>query len=120
MSFTHAAKATEPVFVVALSVGFFGKAYPGSVYLSLLPLVLGIALVSATDLSFTLSGLLAVALSNTCFSLRSIVAKQLLATSVVDNLNLYFYMSWLSALLVLPLALFTETSLVCFPPSPSW
>eukprot|EP00054_Salpingoeca_dolichothecata_P026640 m.191765 g.191765 ORF g.191765 m.191765 type:complete len:306 (+) comp25720_c2_seq1:203-1120(+) len=109
VSFTHAVKATEPLFLVFISVVFFHGSYPTMVYMTLLPIVIGIAFVAATDANFALSGFLSVCISNCCFTTRSILSKQLFAAKVVDNINLYYYLSWLSALFILPLAIVLES-----------
>lgn len=98
--------------MVGLSLLFFGKSFGWRVYASLLPLVGGIALLAATDLSASGVTLAAIAVSNVCFALRSLLAKPLFADKVLDNLNLFFHISWLSALATLPLWWATEKDVV--------
>ena len=52
MALTHTAKALEPVFNVTLSALFFAEFKPVGVYLSLIPIALGVAVASTTELSY--------------------------------------------------------------------
>lgn len=58
-------------------------------------------MVSMSDLSFTVTGFLSAAVANCCFATRSLVVKDVLARGLLDNLNLFYYISWLSAAAVL-------------------
>ena len=82
VSFTHAVKATEPLFLVALSLMFFQGKYSGIVYASLLPIIVGICLVAMTELNFTAISLLSSCVSNVCFCLRSLFSKGLFKDKV--------------------------------------
>lgn len=53
-----------------------------AIWLSLLPIAFGIALVAASDLSFTVPGFLAAALANCCFVSRSLLVKDVLGLGV--------------------------------------
>ncbi len=97
--------ATEPLFVVLLSAVFWKKGASWRVYASLVPLVAGIALLALTDLNITGGTLATIAVSNVCFGARSLLAKPLLAPPAgIDNLALFFHISWLSAAVLFPLA----------------
>eukprot|EP00051_Salpingoeca_urceolata_P007153 m.95070 g.95070 ORF g.95070 m.95070 type:complete len:301 (+) comp15141_c1_seq2:193-1095(+) len=108
MSFAHSVKATEPLFLVALSLLFFNQGFTTSVYLSLVPIVVGIALVATNELNFSLPAFVSVCIANICFPLRSIFARQLIQAKVVNNLGLFFQISLLASVVTIPLALFTE------------
>ena len=56
MSFTHIVKASEPVVSAALSAVMLGAFYSPITYLTLLPIVGGVALASLKELSFTWLG----------------------------------------------------------------
>lgn len=55
MSLTHTAKALEPVFNVGLSAMFFGEFKPPGVYLSLVPIAMGVGIASITEISYNVS-----------------------------------------------------------------
>eukprot|EP00911_Craspedida_sp_UC1_P000911 UC1_evm1s695 len=75
---------------------------------------MGIALVAMTELSFSSVGFTAACFANCCFVLRSVFAKRLFADRLVDNLNLFYYVSWLAAAATLPLALALEGHTLLF------
>ena len=56
VSFTHIVKASEPVVSAALSAVMLGAIYHPITYLTLLPIVGGVALASLKELSFTWLG----------------------------------------------------------------
>lgn len=96
VSFTHAIKASEPLFLLVISTLFFKKSFAAGVWLSLVPVVIGIALVAVTDLSFSVLGFSMACLSNCCFVLRAIFAKSITEDKFLDDLNLFYYISWIS------------------------
>ena len=51
---------------------------PDQVYLSLIPVIAGVALASASEVSFSMISLVSGLLSNVCFALRAISAKKLM------------------------------------------
>ena len=82
VSFTHAVRATEPLFLVVIALLFFRKSFTRGEYASLVPIVIGIALVAATDLNYTFPGFISTCVSNVCFTTRSLLAKDLFAAKV--------------------------------------
>eukprot|EP00730_Choanoeca_flexa_P000420 TRINITY_DN10190_c0_g3_i2.p1 TRINITY_DN10190_c0_g3~~TRINITY_DN10190_c0_g3_i2.p1 ORF type:complete len:336 (+),score=47.21 TRINITY_DN10190_c0_g3_i2:58-1065(+) len=112
VSFTHAVKATEPVFLVIVAALFFGRAFPSAVWLSLLPIVAGIGIVAVSDLSFTTLSLAMTCVANTCFVLRSLFVKKVYQTKLVDSYNMFYYISWLSAAVTAIIALLLESSVI--------
>ncbi|EOD41567.1 hypothetical protein EMIHUDRAFT_460932 [Emiliania huxleyi CCMP1516] len=93
VAFTNVVKTLEPLFTCAFSALLLGQTFPLPVYLSLLPVVFGVCLASASEVSFSAvsltSGLLSnVAsvwqclpslLSNVAFALRAIAAKSVMS-----------------------------------------
>jgi len=67
VSLTHTIKSLEPFFTVVLSWFFLGSAPTALVMVSLLPIVVGVIVASATDLSFSWYGFIAAMASNVCF-----------------------------------------------------
>lgn len=108
VSFTHVIKASEPVFSVLFSA-LFGQFYPIQVWLSLAPIVAGCALAAVTEVSFNAEGLWGALISNVGFVLRNIYSKKSLHDfKHVDGLNLYGWISILSLLYLLPVAVVVE------------
>ena len=110
VSFTHVIKSSEPVFSVIFST-ILGDKYPLSVWLSILPIVLGCSLAAVTEVSFNLQGLWGALISNVGFVLRNIYSKKSLQSfKEVDGLNLYGWISIISLIYLFPGAVFVEGS----------
>jgi len=106
VSFTHTVKTLEPVFTSIGSYMVTGTVYPLPVYLSLLPIMAGVAIASATELSFTWLGFLTAMSSNVAFSARAIFSKKLMAK--MSPLNLYNWVTIVALLFCLPFAFYFE------------
>lgn len=106
VSFTHTVKTLEPVFTSIGSYMVTGTVYPLPVYLSLVPIMAGVALASATELSFTWLGFLTAMSSNVAFSARAIFSKKLMAK--MTPLNLYNWVTIVALLFCLPFAVYFE------------
>ncbi|KAF3444078.1 hypothetical protein FNV43_RR13768 [Rhamnella rubrinervis] len=110
VSFTHVIKSSEPVFSVVFS-SFLGDTYPISVWLSIIPIVMGCSLAAVTEVSFNLQGLWGALISNVGFVLRNIYSKRSLQNfKEVNGLNLYGWISIVSLLYLFPVAVFVEGS----------
>lgn len=110
VSFTHTVKTLEPVFSALGVYLVSGTVYPLPVYLSLIPVIGGVALASATELSFTWLGFLTAMSSNVAFAARAIFSKKLM--SEMSPLNLYNYVTIVALLFCIPFALLFEGSTV--------
>jgi len=111
VSFTHIIKASEPVVSAALSAVMLGAVYSPITYLTLLPIVGGVALASLKELSFTWLGFWAAILSNVSSALRAIMAKTSMKDGVGENMNeanLYGVLTILATIFLLPIALVIE------------
>nr|XP_043628017.1 xylulose 5-phosphate/phosphate translocator, chloroplastic [Erigeron canadensis] len=110
VSFTHVIKSAEPVFSVVFSSAL-GDSYPLSVWLSILPIVMGCSLAAVTEVSFNLGGLWGAMISNVGFVLRNIYSKKSLQSfKQVNGLNLYGWITILSFFYLFPVAIFVEGS----------
>ena len=87
VSFTHIVKASEPVVSAALSAVMLGAIYHPITYLTLLPIVGGVALASLKELSFTWVGFIAAMGSNLSSALRGILAKKTMGDGVGENMT---------------------------------
>ncbi|GAB5366245.1 hypothetical protein AAMO2058_001127900 [Amorphochlora amoebiformis] len=122
VSFTHTIKASEPLFAAFLSWLFLT---PPSFLMvgSLVPVIGGVALASFTEATFNWTGFGTAMLSNLSFQTRNVVSKKLMSTSrpeddgpILDNINLFSYITLMSMVIMTPLALFVEG----FPFLPAW
>lgn len=104
VSFVHTVKTLGPLFTIAFSRLFLDERLPMARYLSVAPVVLGVALTSITEAEFTLAGFLAILLSTAGQALQSVAAKRLLREHEVGKAEL-FAMAALHALcMLLPLS----------------
>jgi len=85
VSFTHIIKAAEPVFSAVLSGIFLRSVFPVGVYLSLLPIVLGVCLASAKEVSFSWFSFHMGMASNFFYQLRIVLAKKVLSDTAALN-----------------------------------
>ena len=110
VSFTHTIKAMEPFFSVLLSALFLGEAPTLAVVGSLVPIVGGVALASASEATFNWGGFLAAMGSNVTFQSRNVFSKKFMGKTKggLDNINLFSVITILSFVLLAPVTLLKE------------
>mmetsp|Transcript_33598 Transcript_33598/g.72624 ORF Transcript_33598/g.72624 Transcript_33598/m.72624 type:complete len:406 (-) Transcript_33598:384-1601(-) len=110
VSFTHTIKAMEPFFSVALSSIFLGDVPSLAVLSTLLPIVGGVALASATEASFNWAGFGAAMGSNLTFQSRNVLSKKFMTggKNTLDNINLFSVITMMSVCILAPIALLVE------------
>lgn len=115
VSFTHTIKAMEPFFSVVLSAMFLGDKPSLPVVLTLLPIVGGVAMASASEATFNWAGFGAAMGSNATFQSRNVLSKKFMAASGsakpgggLDNINLFSIITILSFLILTPVTLAIE------------
>lgn len=130
VAFTHTVKATEPFFSVALTPSILGDIPTWGIIGSLVPIVTGVAIASATDVSFNWVGFLSAIGSNLALQSRNVLSKRLMDTgsgkkvkvrkmpqlseeeedtlNSLDNVNLFASMSILAFLFLAPICFVWE------------
>ncbi|CDF34216.1 unnamed protein product [Chondrus crispus] len=133
VAFTHTVKSTEPFFSFALTPSILGDIPTWGILVSLFPIVAGVALASANEVSFNWIGLFAALGSNLALQWRNVLSKKLMDTSSgdrtatdrngkerivteeeestlssLDNVNLFSTMSILAFFVLLPICFFWE------------
>lgn len=112
VSFSHIVKACEPAFGAAGSALVLGEVYSPSVYITLLPIIFGVALSAVTQIQFSWPGFLFAMLSNVAFASRNIFSKLTMGDVKKDKTltpqNLYGIMSIYALLIEIPFALAIE------------
>jgi len=112
VSFAHIVKASEPVVTCLLNFLFLGQILPTQVYLTLLPIIGGVAIASMKELSFTFLALAAAMLSNLSSSARGVLSKKTMSGKQIgenlDAQNLYAVLTGLSTIILIPLMLAFE------------
>jgi drug/metabolite transporter (DMT)-like permease len=92
--------ALEPVFSSVGSYLVNGQVYSLPVYMSLLPIMAGVMICSATELSFTWLGFSCAMASNVLFAARAIFSKKLMGN--MNPVNVYNYVSMIALLFCIP------------------
>eukprot|EP00126_Sphaerothecum_destruens_P005066 Sdes_comp18539_c0_seq1m8601 len=108
VSYAHTVKAVSPLFTVILSRIILGSRHPLQVYLSLVPIVLGVLLATVSEISFDFLGMICALASTLVFALQNIYAKKHMKDKRFDHLNLLLYTSSLSCVLVFPFWFFLD------------
>ncbi|KAG1667772.1 hypothetical protein FOA52_010809 [Chlamydomonas sp. UWO 241] len=110
VSFTHTVKAAEPFFSVIFSWIFLGDLPPYQVLLTLLPIVGGVVIASASEASFNWGGFLSAIASNVTFQSRNVLSKKFMNSlkGKPDSMMLFQVISVMSFITLLPIAIFME------------
>eukprot|EP00931_Biecheleriopsis_adriatica_P051734 TRINITY_DN30038_c0_g1_i1.p1 TRINITY_DN30038_c0_g1~~TRINITY_DN30038_c0_g1_i1.p1 ORF type:complete len:767 (+),score=66.24 TRINITY_DN30038_c0_g1_i1:82-2382(+) len=74
VSLTHTVKALEPLVNAIVSAALLGKIFHPLVYVTLIPVVMGVALASVEDASYNTFGFITAMASNVFFALRNVMS----------------------------------------------
>eukprot|EP01036_Dinobryon_divergens_P022589 gene22589-30854_t len=115
VSFTHVVKSAEPIFTALLSLLIDRVTLSVEVYLSLIPIVVGVALASIKEASFSFFGFLTAMISNLFYQLRIVLSKKQMTEPVssssvsrISGPNLFRMVTLASFFMLLPVALLCE------------
>ncbi|KAL8575320.1 hypothetical protein ACOMHN_003154 [Nucella lapillus] len=103
-------KATLPLFTVILAKIILGENQTFSVYLSLLPIIMGVGVTTVTEVAFDLVGLLFALFSTICCCLLNIFTKKCLKEVGYHHLQLLLIINRLASALFLPVWVLTDLS----------
>ena len=111
VSFTETIKASAPLFTVIFARWMLGERTSLPVMGSLLPVMGGLMLASATELSYDTIGFLAAAANNCIDCVQNVFSKKLLRASLTP-VELQFYTSVAAAILQLPVLIYTSADVL--------
>eukprot|EP01025_Chloroclados_australasicus_P020347 TRINITY_DN2145_c0_g1_i1.p1 TRINITY_DN2145_c0_g1~~TRINITY_DN2145_c0_g1_i1.p1 ORF type:complete len:412 (-),score=33.91 TRINITY_DN2145_c0_g1_i1:323-1558(-) len=109
ISLTHTVKTLEPAFNVVLSKLILGTNTPLPVAATLIPIMAGVALASAAELSFNWLGFISAMISNLTFGFRAVWSKKAMADiKDLDSTAVYAYTTLISCFICAPGVFFFE------------
>lgn len=110
VSFNQAIGATTPAFTAALSVLMLSQREPRAVYLSLVPVVVGIVIASGAEPSFEIVGFLACVTATAGRALKSVLQSIMLddLADRMDSMSLLLYMAPIAVVLLVPVTATAE------------
>jgi len=108
VSYAHTVKASMPIFTVVITRVVLGTRHATLTYLSLMPIVGGVAVATLSEVSFDLMGLLT-ALAATCgFAVITIFSKQALRDTGMHHLRLLHQLGLMASVMFFPVWLFAD------------
>lgn len=103
--FTHTVKTLGPVFTIGFSRLLLGERLPTGRYLAVLPIILGVAITTATEAEFFLVGFFAATTSTASSALQSVLAKRILRERELAKGEFFSLVCFFSCAALLPLFL---------------
>jgi len=112
VSFGHIVKASEPVVSSLLNFLFMGEVLRWQVYASLLPIIGGVGLASASEMSFNWLSFGAAMGSNVGSAARAVYSKKVMGSGDIgknmDSANVYAVLTIMATFMLIPLAFAVE------------
>jgi solute carrier family 35 protein E1 len=105
-SLTHTVKSSAPAFSVLLSYLWFSKVPRRSACLSLVPITVGVTLAAANEMSFHLRGFIEALLATFVGVTQNVYTKVMLHSLQMEPVLFHMYASLISAVIIVPGALF--------------
>ena len=101
-----------PFFTVIMSRVLIGETYSLRVYLSLLPIIVGVGIATVSEVSFDIMGLSSALMATAGFSIMNIFSKKVLKETGVHHLRLLCTLGRIACLMFLPVWLIVDSKQV--------
>jgi len=108
ISLTHTVKTLEPAFNVILSRVILGEATALPVLGALVPIMVGVAMASAAELSFNWYGFISAMISNLTFGFRAVWSKKNMKEINIGSTAIYAWTTLISCFICIPGVLIFE------------
>merc|ERR1719357_2119216 len=108
VSYAHTVKASMPIFTVLITRIFMGTRHGCSVYMSLIPIVLGVAVATVSEISFELMGLASALMATAGFAVITIYSKMALKDTGMHHLRLLHKLGMMAAIMFFPVWLLVD------------
>lgn len=109
VSFIHTVKTLGPIFTIAFAQLLLREQATAARYISVAPVILGVALTSITEAEFSMVGLIAVLTSTAAQALQSVGSKRLLRERDIGKTELFAMAALHALLMLLPLSLLLDS-----------
>lgn len=111
VSFGHIVKASEPVVSSILNFVFMGQVMAWQVYAALVPIIAGVGIASASELSFTWLAFGAAMASNVGSAGRAVYSKKIMGAKIGENMtsaNFYAVLTIMATIALIPISFAIE------------
>lgn len=108
VSFMQMVKSAEPACSVICLTLFYQKRFSPLVWLTLVPIIGGVALGSSSEINFSMLAFVMAMLSNVACAFRGVTSKEAQEELGLRGINLYAAIAIVSSVLLLPMALVVE------------
>ncbi|KRZ78769.1 Solute carrier family 35 member E1 [Trichinella papuae] len=110
VSYAHTVKATMPIFSVVCARFIIGEKQTKLIYMSLIPILLGVMIATVSEMSFSAVGLCSALCSTFTYALMNAYVKKVIKDTGLHHVRLLGLIAQTSCILLLPIWLIIDVS----------